>query len=246
MRKILLAAGDSFTDQNYRAYKGSVRVWPELLAHKLDMQCVNLAQSGAGNEQIYSSVLDWICANGTDNIGLVIAGWSKCERMDFEMYGSLQWHNTRVSPRGNLQSWLRKSLRNMYSFQLLCEHHNLPYKQFQMISLFRDFVFENHKKDFKDVRLDCIETLIGSEQFDHINESNFMGWPIIDEMQGYVVGDRTVHKGWHPVNKLANNNPESTFYRKAKHDNNLVVSESDPHPNQDGHKAIMEFIYENL
>lgn len=246
MKKILLAAGDSFTDQNCRSYqKDKIVVWPELLADKLDMRCVNIAQAGAGNEQIYSSVLDWVCKNGPDDIGLVVAGWSKCERMDYEMWGSLKWHNTRVSPRGNLHSWIRKSVRNFYSLQLLCEHHNIPLKQFQMISLFRDYIYEYHKDSFKETRLGCIETLMNTEQYDYIDESNFIGWPIYDEANGFVVGDKTVHFGWKPINKLANGNPNSTFYKKAK-STEFVVSDEDVHPNQLGHQMIMEFIHENL
>lgn len=246
MKKILLAAGDSFTDQNCRSYeKDKIVVWPELLADKLGMRCVNVAQAGAGNEQIYSSVLDWICKNGADDIGLVIAGWSKCERMDYEMWGSLKWHNTRVSPRGNLHSWIRKSVRNFYSLQLLCEYHNIPLKQFQMISLFRDYLYEYYKESFNEMRLGCIETLINTEQYDLIDESNFIGWPIYDEAKGFVVGDRTVHFEWKPINKLANGDPSSTFYKKAK-STEFVVSDEDVHPNQKGHQMIMEFIHENL
>ena len=247
MKKVLLAAGDSFTDQNCRSYeKDNVRVWPELLAKKLDMDYVNVAQAGAGNEQIYSSFLDWICANGAENVGLAIAGWSKCERMDFQLFDNLEWHNTRTSPRGNLHSWIKKSLRNMYGFQLVCEYHNIPYKQFQMISLMRDYIYENYKHDFENIRLNCLEVLMNSEQYDVINESNFIGWPIIDELGGFTVADKTVHKNWDEIHKLANAIEGNKFYKTAKAENKLVIAKEDPHPNQDGHNMIMEFIYENL
>ena len=58
MKKILLVSGCSFTDKNF--YSGvhpemdtSYPKWPELLAKKLDMDCINLGQNGAGNEYIY-------------------------------------------------------------------------------------------------------------------------------------------------------------------------------------------------
>ena len=35
-------------------------MWPELVAKKLDMDCINLGQSGAGNEYIYFTLLDEI------------------------------------------------------------------------------------------------------------------------------------------------------------------------------------------
>ena len=210
------------------------------------MKCVNVAQAGAGNEQIYSSTLDWISENGTENVGLVIAGWSKCERMDFEQPNTFKWHNSRVSPRGGTYGWIRKSIRNYYNFQMLCEHYKVPFIQFQMISLFRDYIYEYHKKDFHSARHECIDTFLQSSQYDRIDESKFIGWPIYDEAGGFVVGDMTVHKDWHPVNKLSNDIPTSTFYKKAKHENGLVVSAYDAHPNQAGHQKIMEFIYENL
>ena len=56
----------------------------EALAEKLNMQCVNLAMSGAGNEYIYSTLLDYITTNDTNNIGLVIAAWTQNQRKDYQ------------------------------------------------------------------------------------------------------------------------------------------------------------------
>lgn len=251
MRKTLLVGGDSFSDQNCDSYKGSdIVTWPILLAEKLDMNLVCVAQSGGGNEQIYSSILDWISENGSDNVGMVIAGWSKSERMDYELtrdHCAKYWHNVRVSPRGGIHGWIRKSMRNFYNLQLLCEFHNIPYKQFQMISLFTEYVSEYCQNDFENKRLSCVNTMIESSQFDLINKENFIGWPIFNEDEGFVVGDVTVHQGWKDYNKLANNNPNSLYYNSAKDMAiNYVVSAKDCHPNKAGHKKIMEFIYENL
>ena len=54
MRKILLVSGCSNTDKDFYSelhpdMDCSWPKWPELLAKKLDMDCVNLAKSGAGN-----------------------------------------------------------------------------------------------------------------------------------------------------------------------------------------------------
>ena len=35
-------------------------MWPELLAKKLDMECVNVAEAGAGNDMIFERLLDKI------------------------------------------------------------------------------------------------------------------------------------------------------------------------------------------
>mgnify|MGYP007000298305 len=55
MKKILLASGCSFTDKNWISdfhpeIDTSFPKWPELLAKKLDMECINLGKSGSGNE----------------------------------------------------------------------------------------------------------------------------------------------------------------------------------------------------
>ena len=83
MKKILLVSGCSFTEPNYiSSYYPDMDCswpkWPEVLAEKLDMECINLARNGGGNEYIYSSLFDEITNRSTlpDRIGLVIASWS--------------------------------------------------------------------------------------------------------------------------------------------------------------------------
>lgn len=239
MRKILLVGGDSFSDQHCYSYNGTdVVTWPILLAEKLDMDLVCLAQSGAGNEQIYSSIQDYICDNNSKNIGMVIAAWSKAERMDYELeqkHTRRTWFNTRESPKGGLYYFIRKSIRNFYNLQMLCENHNIPYKQFQMISLFKDYIFENYKQTYNTTRFECINYITDSPQFFYINQDNFIGWPIYDEGEGFVVGDLTVHKQWRDKHKQ---------FKDVLHD--YVIGPNDGHPNKIGHRLIMEFIHENL
>ena len=263
MRKTLLVGGDSFSDQSCGSYDGTdIVTWPILLAEKLDMDLMCLAQSGAGNEQIYSSIQDYVCTHNPENIGMIIAAWSKSERMDYELRReqlmpfvsqhshrkwNRTWHNTRVSPRGELYHFLRKSIRNFHNLQMLCENHNIQYKQFQMLSLFMDYIYEYHSHTETETRITSIDHINNSPQFFHIDKSNFIGWPIYDEAGGFVVGDRTVHKKWKQIHRLANDKPDSTFYRTAKEVNHdYVIGPHDGHPNKIGHRLIMEFIHENL
>ena len=37
--------------------------------------------------------------------------------------------------------WIDRSLRYYYSFQMVCEHLKLPYKQVQMIDLFKEYLW---------------------------------------------------------------------------------------------------------
>ncbi len=63
MKKLLIVSGDSFTDKAFQTMihpeiDCSWPKWPELLAKKLDMEYVNVAKSGAGNDYIYDSLVD--------------------------------------------------------------------------------------------------------------------------------------------------------------------------------------------
>ena len=127
MRKILLVSGCSYTNKDFVSdYHSDMDTswpkWPEILAKKLDMEVINLAKMGAGNEYIYSSLLDKIIT--TDNIGLVIAAWTKCERKDWKIKG--KWYNNaeRVweqNPFSNdINAYIDYSLRLYYSLQEVC------------------------------------------------------------------------------------------------------------------------------
>ena len=77
MKKILLVSGCSMTDKDFISAPHPKMdcvwpKWPELLAKKLDMECIILGQNGAGNEYIYSSLLEKILEK-KDQIGLVLS-----------------------------------------------------------------------------------------------------------------------------------------------------------------------------
>ena len=75
MRKILLVSGCSMTDKNFVSeinpeIDTSFPKWPELIAKKLDMDCINLGKCGSGNDYIYSTLLEKILEK-KDQIGLL-------------------------------------------------------------------------------------------------------------------------------------------------------------------------------
>tara|TARA_B110000858_G_C17362286_1_gene275787 strand:+ start:25 stop:492 length:468 start_codon:yes stop_codon:yes gene_type:complete len=155
----------------------------------------------------------------------------------------------------------------MYAFQNLMEQHRIPYKHFQMISLFTSQVFEI---DFKEERRnytktinECKDVIKNSPQYKHIK--NFIGWPIIDEEDGYVVSDLQLHKGWGISDKLVNDKPGSTFNPETTNiplqdmeDDKLgkaqegtinydyVISKNNPHPNKKGHEWLAKYIKDKL
>tara|TARA_Y100000389_G_C17406470_1_gene488361 strand:+ start:301 stop:1023 length:723 start_codon:yes stop_codon:yes gene_type:complete len=239
MKKILLVSGCSYTDPNFYSIMHpdmdcNWPMWPELLAEKLDMQCVNLAMSGAGNEYIYSTLLDYITTNDTNNIGLIIAAWSQNQRKDFQKND--RWTNIRFDQNGDVYSWMKKSLRYYLSFKIMCEQYNIKYKNFQMINSYKDvldglrpsensIVNGTYDKDFRfkfvdDVKLSEAKLLKIISSYENLLNENFIGWPLDKKLGGFN------------INQFLNNDDK--------------ISELDRHPNEKGQKKIMEIIYDRL
>ena len=273
-KKILLVSGCSMTDKNFVSGTNpemdcSWPKWPELLAKKLDMDCINLGQNGAGNEYIYSSLLEKILEK-KDQIGLVMPAWSQCQRKDYQEWN--KWKQKRFEPDGDVFSWLRKTLRYMRSLQLVCERYNIPYKQFQMINLFDGWIsglsktdeqlYENRNNpnyEFKytysgDRNKDRIKLQkILMEYEPYINVKDFIGWPTTGVLGGYNVEEKTIKKSKKELDELWNNiNPKEQtmdnflIERGYEFQKELIVSEWDQHPNGKGHEKIAEFLYDRL
>ena len=251
MKKILLVSGCSNTEKDFYSnvhpdLDCTWPKWPELLAKKLDMEPVNLAKSGMGNEYIYTTLLRYITTTDRDKIGLVIPAWTQNQRKDYQLKDS--WFNARIDPNGDVLSWMRRTLDNYLSFQILCERYNLPYMQVQMLSPYIDwlnglmpaegdpkyFIGFRHKypgnKEKDNKRL--IEMIANYDNL--INQKKFLGWPLSHEYGGYslqkkLIGIRSKKTGvFKPVNL------------------DTMISNLDHHPNAKGHEKIAEFIYERL
>ena len=251
MKKTLLVSGDSYTDQDWLSefhpeLDTSWPKWPEILAKKLNMNCVNLGKAGAGNEYIYSSLLDYISnpLMSKDSIGLVIAGWSQIQRKDYQQGQYGRWTNLRNDPHGDAFSLANKSLKFYLSFQYLCEKFNLNYYQVQMINFHSDLlgglkyghgmIYDNpslnnkvieyqydKEKDEKRV-LKCILSYDKK-----INTDKFIGWPIAWELGGFTLCSQAT-----PI-----------FDRNDK---SVKVSDLDDHPNAKGQLKIAEYIHDRL
>ena len=86
-RKKLIAIGCSFTEHYLNNpmspdFDHNFPRWPQHLADKLDMECVNLGAAGQGNEYILSKLIDTVLSE--KNIGLVVLMWSEWIRQDFQ------------------------------------------------------------------------------------------------------------------------------------------------------------------
>lgn len=266
MRKKLIVSGCSFTDENFESmsapdYDCSFPKWPELLAKKLDMDCINLGANGAGNNYIYSTLLEEITRTPKDEIGLVLAAWSQVNREDYQTHVDEQpsfshrdnfnknmvWRNKRIGRQGDLFYWIKDTLRHYISLENLCKNHNLPYKQFQMINAFENYLKGLSKTDFEVVaNLDnplfvkrykysditdndlivCLNLFLEYEKI--IDTKNFIGYPPTQYLGGHTIEDKCLGS------------------KSKDEQKELVISEYDFHPNKKGHEKIAEFLYDRL
>ena len=229
MKKILLVSGCSFTTRNYQSHHHpeidftSYDKWPEMLAEKLNMQCVNLAKSGAGNEFISNTIIDYIETTDKSKIGLVIPAWSQCRRRDYQTYSTRS-----KSPSckfemydlfGDTRYWIRKSLKTYYFFQIYCDYYKIPYKQVQMIELFKD----NIKIDFNEEKKEMDDFTVDEMYYKKLK--NFIG-----ETSGILSLEDVL-----------------TSNRKDKEKiKEFSISSEDSHPSKNGHRLLAEYIYENI
>ena len=219
--KILLVSGCSWTNKNFKSLfhpelDTTWPKWPELLAKKLDMQCINLGKCGSGQEYIYSSILDAIQSYDPKEIGLIISAWSLSPRRD---YGTIDgWRNDRHDMVGDIDYWIARSIRYYYSLQTICKHLEIPLKQFQMINLYKAYLVETNNLVYDN---HLLKEIHNSPYYNKIDK-DFLGWPTVEELGGFSMS-RSVIK-----------NQE------------LKISKKDGHPNKRGQELIAEFIYERL
>ncbi len=264
MKKILLVSGCSNTEKDFYSevhpeMDCSRPKWPELLAKKLDMDCINLGKSGQGNEYIYTSLLEYITENDLSNIGLVIPAWTQCQRKDYTKGWKMRWTNDRIDKTGDVFSWMRKSLNYYVSFQIMCERYNLEYMQAQMLSSYIDWLWGLKPRDFEIPSIfpegfrytypgDAIKdnkkiiSLIDSYE-KKINIKKFLGWPLYHEFGGYSLQKRLI--GWNNK-KFLKDVSFNAINPAIKNKYETMISMKDNHPNRLGHELIARFIYERL
>jgi hypothetical protein len=228
MKKILLVSGCSFTTDDFNSLfhpeeDMSWDKWPKILAKMLNMDYVNLAKSGAGNEFISNTIIDEIETMDKSKIGLVIPAWSQCHRRDYQMYSSrsksTRWRSEMYDLFGDTRYWIRKSLKTYYFFQIYCDYYKIPYKQVQMIELFKDNIeidFNEEKKEMDDFTVD---------EMYYKKLKNFIG-----ETSG-ILSLQDV---------LTSNRKDKEKIKE------FSISSEDSHPNKNGHRLLAEYIYENI
>ena len=274
--KYLIVSGDSCTEPYfYSAVHPDLDFdypkWPDFVGEHWGMQVINLGRGGSGNEFIYSSLQDILLEIPKKEIGLLIAGWSQSHREDWEVgrrehypnkdYATSPWKSKRVASNGNLVHFVRKSLRTYIAFQNLCENNNLPYYHFQMGDLFERVLFglkptENETLKGVDYTINYPEEMFNGD----VNKilkllrkyqpymKNFIGYPgISEEAQLRLKAENNIPWpfenypfGYTMHSKVLGSSKEAQIKK------GLIISEKDDHPNEKGHKAIANFIIQNL
>jgi hypothetical protein len=279
MKKILLVSGCSYGDKMFTSAEHpdidcSWPKWPELLADKLDMECINLCRCGAGQEYIYNSIIDKLQTIDHSKIGLVIAAWSTAPRRDyqngyinksykkyFQQNPQKKWSNDMVDSRGDMEYWIDRSLRYQYSFQTVCEHLNLPYKQIQMVHLFTGFLIQSilHKKIIAKNDPEGPYNKL-THTFDQLKFSQYVHHKDLqmtelekewtnkkhNELIQYIHHSPYYEKmnsnfiGWPTDKRLGGFSMNNIFNSDER------ISPIDWHPNQKGQIKITEYIYDRL
>ncbi len=259
MKKKLLVFGCSYSDKSYveittkseklksHMYNNQGNLtepfdfWPEMLAKKLDLELVNFAQCGFGNDGIHSKFMDEITKQ--DNIGLVVVMWSEFMRISFEQEmksifsSKFDWLKINITASDRNQhlrkrqieitdvlnkngllspaSMLRRSLRLFFSVQNVCENLRKPYIQIMGMP--------PSKKEFE---VEFCKNLIESPYLEQINKTSFFGWPMFPQIDGYSCGS-----------KLYDLDPNREKY---------FINSENVHPSKLGQEYITEMLYSRI
>ena len=267
MKKKLIVSGCSFTDKNFQSLSApdvdcSFPKWPELLAEKLNMDCINLGANGAGNNYIYSTLLEEITRTPKDEIGLVLAAWSQVHREDYETFVKLtpakishsdkfhknmMWRNKRLGRNGDIFYWIKDTLRHYISLENLCKRYNLSYKQFQMISPFQGYLKGLSKTDYEIVQNLDTPNFEKNYKYDNVTDKDYMNCiNLFLEYEKLI--DTKNFIGYPPSKGFGGHTIEgkTLCYKNGDNRNDLIISKYDFHPNEKGHEKIAEFIYDRL
>tara|TARA_Y100000287_G_scaffold155565_1_gene132357 strand:- start:403 stop:1215 length:813 start_codon:yes stop_codon:yes gene_type:complete len=269
MRKILLVSGCSNTDKDFFSdihpeMNCSWPKWPEILAKKLDMECVNLGKCGQGNEYIYHSLLEYITnaandpvkrngeavstRNTTSNIGLVIPAWTQCQRKDFTQGKAYRWTNVRIDPNGDVFWWMKKYLNLSLSLQILCERYEIPLLQVNMLEPYQDWLSGLRPRD-NDVRMGVYDKTFRYTYPGNPEEDNKKIIKIINDFEDKIDGKKFL--GWPLYKEMGGYSLQDKLIgfaikKPGRPPFDTKLSKFDDHPNATGHREIAEFIYDRL
>lgn len=261
-RKKLIVSGCSYTD-NWWTREHGVRVWPEILAEKLDMDCINLGQCGRGNEYIFQTIIDEIQKH--KNIGLVIPMWSEWNRIDFQRNqkspNGYSWNTVRTGTelrKDKLSEFSRITddhirlinqmensfyIRNLFGAKICIERTIRFFYLFQEIMTLKRLNYIQSSAVYP-IPLDIIKD-DGRGWNDELFIKTFFNSIYFDEIN---------HKkffGWPVLSQLGGDTMDEMLLRLTPESDikdgigtKYTMSATDSHPNEAGHTLIAERLYD--
>lgn len=220
--------------------------WPDIMGKELNYKVVNTGMSGSGNKLIADKVMDAVVAN--KNVELVMVLWSGWDRFSVYRHRSCpfavmhnicygdpvkpnsevtqQFYRKAVDEWFNLEQSICDNLRTIYVLQEFLETRNIkyifaqgvdPYTFDSMSHLYENGFLKNCT--FAKKNKARLLSVVDNPYYDKINESNFYGWPGIEEAGG------TNYTQW---------------IRRKENFQDYYVSRVDKHPNALGHIEIAD------
>ena len=266
-KKKLIAIGCSYTEHYLRSDRSpdidhDFPRWPQHLADKLDMECVNLGQCGSGNKQILSKIINTVLTE--KNIGIVVVMWSQFQRLDFE-YSSTEWMQINLDLDidhldDTHEFKLTKSLRD-YKQKNFKELHN-PHSAIQ--DALRTFILaENLLKDIPHLYIQGPDAVSSYSTKKLLTDDNYREskqkrvdtgtflYPtfiiklfFLSSYFDYVeknLSEKFI--GWPIMQELGGYSVTNILDKLDPERTQLRISKEDKHPNAEGHKIIAQEIY---
>ncbi len=237
------------------------KIWPEIVAEKINYDLINLSESGAGNLSIYSMALDYIISNKVDKAIIV---WSGLGRWEFEalslrlkkrLYKNGEaigsFPTARLVPKNNTRStWLRYHNHNLH--KEFDKHNNLEFQTSELDNLSKAGVFSLETSVYNWFRLIysmqeiCKSLKIDLKMFQSVRPlksvaENVEASKIIIKDPYLTKIDDKIFKGFPAINYIGGT-CFSDIFREHETNCENSISEHDKHPNKNGHELIAEYV----
>jgi len=270
-RKKLIAIGCSFTEHYTKSLENidcNFPRWPQILADKLNMECINLGKSGMGNDYILATLIDTLLTE--KNIGLVVLMWSEWQRMDFQHvefanqllihrsnYKWLNFHphrenskterfpidvNSRTSmlQYNNSYNVAIKSLRQFLLAQILLK--DIPYLMIQGTHSISTQPKKISRTDESAKERQGPRRLLPQRLQKHREQVRLATSAMLSsKIFDEINEDKFI--GWPIFWGIGGHNVGDMLDKLDPKRENLRVSVTDSHPNAKGHKVVAEEIY---
>ena len=254
----LIVAGCSYVDdyakkQNLKSFP----IWPDLLAKKLGMECINLGKCAAGNKEIFSKITDAII--NEKNIGLVLPMWSEFQRVSFYVDHERSWKSFHPDRDFLNAEWTDKFHKGMSGVNAIVDNplkKKMPYRVSKELRIFgldgiragtEDSIrfmysFQNicDNKNLRYLQIQGPRPIMWKKNNKLQNElcKAIINSSYLDKM------NKKTFIGWPIMKEIGGKSIDSLLDSFDQNRKKFRLSEEDTHPNEEGHKFISEYLYD--